>query len=73
VKSSVIVAGRGVLFAVIHERPLSAYDAEQVACAGRQGCSLVTNNRQLLDHYPNGSPPSRSFAPFCSLARRAET
>ena len=41
------------VFAVIQESSLSAYDAEYVGLARRMGCSLVTTDKQILDHYPN--------------------
>jgi hypothetical protein len=56
-----IVADRGELFAVIHERPLSAYDAEQVAWAGRQGCSLQSTTNASL--YGQSQPFQRFFNP----------
>ena len=46
-------------------------DERYVASARRLGCSLVTTDKQVLDRYPNCSPPSRSSAPFCyHLCRR---
>jgi predicted nucleic acid-binding protein len=48
--------------AVIQESPLSAYDAEYVALAKRLGCSLVTTDKQVLDHYPNLAIRLQDFA-----------
>jgi predicted nucleic acid-binding protein len=50
------------VFAVIQESPLSAYDAEYVALAKRLGCSLVTTDKQVLDHYPNLAIRLQDFA-----------
>jgi predicted nucleic acid-binding protein len=54
------------VFAVIHESPLSAYDAEYVALARRLGCSLVTTDKQVLDHYPNLAIRLEDFAASAS-------
>ena len=54
-----IVADRGVMFAVIRERPLSAYDDEQVAWAGRQRCSLRSTTNASL--YGQSLPFQRFF------------
>ncbi len=50
------------VFAVIQESPLSAYDAEYVALAKRLGCSLVTTDKQILEHYPNLATRLQEFA-----------
>lgn len=50
------------VFAVIHESPLSAYEAEYVALARRLGCFLVTTDKQVLDHYPNLAIRLQDFA-----------
>jgi predicted nucleic acid-binding protein len=50
------------VFAVLQESALSAYDAEYVALARRLGCSLVTTDKQVLDHYPNLATRLRDFA-----------
>jgi len=50
------------VFAVIQESPLSAYDAEYVALARRLGSTLVTTDRQILEHYPDLAVRLQDFA-----------